>query len=240
MDPVEEQAQELEVLESIYPDEFHKFSATHFQIKVKLDTASVRRHTLILDIKYPTQYPEVVPEISVTTNDDASDEEEEELSDEENESDEDDEDTREVKRALHMSEQVEFTSLDLEQLEKRLYAEAETQIGIPMAFALASQLKEEAESRFGQILDAMNAAHERRSREREMKEQEKFNGTKVTKELFLEWREKFRKEMKLEEWEEAKRLAMHNGKLSGRQIFERGLAGAEDDDLVEGLKKIEV
>lgn len=239
MDPAEEQAQEIEVLESIYPDEFEKISDSELLIRVALDTPSDRTHCLILSIVYPDTYPEVVPGIGVTVADDeASDEYD---SDGSEESDEDDEATREAKVALHMSEQVEFDAACLQDLEVILGAEAETQIGIPMVFALATQLKEEAELMFDKILKDMNDAYDKRSREREQKEQQKFSGTTVTRELYLEWRQRFRAEMKVEELQEAKRLAMHNGKLTGRQIFERGLAGAEDDeDIVEGFKKIEV
>lgn len=239
MDPAEEQAQEIEVLESIYPDEFEKISDKEILIRVALDTPSDRAHCLLLSIVYPDTYPEVVPDISVTV---AENEDSEEYdSDGSGESDEDDEATREAKVALHMSEQVEFDATCLQDLEQILSSEAESQIGIPMVFALATQLKEEAELMFDKILKDMNDAYEQRSREREQKEQQKFSGTKVTRELYLEWREKFRAEMKIEELQEAKRLAMHNGKLTGRQIFERGLAGADDDeDIVEGLKKIDV
>lgn len=244
MDPAEEQQQEIEVLKSIYPDEFRRISESAFSVSIKLDTESDRTHTLALQIHYVDQYPEVVPQISVdiATNEDYgkcnSNEECYESEIEAVESDDDDEDTREAKRALHMSEQVEFEKSHLQELERLLYAEAEMQLGVPMVFALVSLLKEEAEVKFAQILDHMNAEYEKRSSEREQKEQQKFIGTKVTRDLYFEWRRMFRLEMKIQETENEKQLAMHDGKLSGRQIFEQGLSG--EDDVIEGVKKIEL
>ena len=58
----------------------------------------------------------------------------------------------------------------------------------------------------------------------------KFHGTKVTKQLWLNWRNNFRKEMKYELYDKQRFENMHKGKLTGKQIFEKGLANQNDDD----------
>lgn len=227
MDPLEEQAQELEVLESIYPDELEKYSDTHFSIKVKLDTSSTRIHVLELDVKYPEAYPEVVPELDITV---AEDEEEEYDSDDDNGDDsEDDEDTKAAKKALNMSETIDFDRDSLAKLKQKLFDEAEIQIGIPMVFALATQLKDDAEQLFEEILNQKQTEYDQQLLIREREEQKKFNGTPVTKETYNEWRLKFREEMRFEEKLEEKFRMMHMGKYTGREIFEKGLAKEEDE-----------
>ncbi|ODV79728.1 RWD-domain-containing protein [Suhomyces tanzawaensis NRRL Y-17324] len=238
MDPLEEQQQELEVLESIYPDELTKESDAKFSIRIKLDTPSERVHVLVLGVKYPPEYPEVIPELDIElgADDDESDD------DYDDESDDDDADTRAAKQALNMSETIEFGRDQFKLLLGKLQEEAEMQLGIPMVFALASQLKEEAETLFQQILDAKQKDYDRQLLAREQEEQKKFNGTPVTKESFSTWRNQFRQEINLEARLAERFAAMHQGKLTGREIFEKGLAGDEDDvdDVVEGVKKVVV
>lgn len=228
MDPLEEQTQELEVLESIYPDELEKFTETHFSIKIKLDTSSNRVHVLELDIKYPPEYPEVVPELDITV---AEDEEEEYDSDDDNngEDSEDDEETKAAKKALNMSETIDFDGERLQKLKEKLEEEAEIQIGIPMIFALASQLKDDAEQLFEEMLSQSQEDYDKQLLIREKAEQKKFNGTPVTKETFTEWSLKFKDEMKFEEKLAEKFRLMHMGKYTGREIFEKGLAKEEDE-----------
>ena len=138
MDPQEEQQLELEVLESIYPDELTKYSPTHFSIKLSLDTPSERKHRLLLDVKYPAEYPEVVPDLNIII---PEEEEEEEISDEES----DEENENETKLMLNLSETIEFDSNDVDQLVSKLIEEANLQVGMPSVFALTTQLKDEAE-----------------------------------------------------------------------------------------------
>ncbi|RLV89981.1 Protein GIR2 [Spathaspora sp. JA1] len=242
MDPAEEQQQELEVLESIYPDELTVISPTHFVIRVQLDTPSQRKHFLDLIVRYPPTYPEVIPNLDLEIPEDISDDEADEDDDEE---DEDDDDVKAMKLALNMAEIIEFTRNELALLLTKLNEEAELNIGMPSVFALTTQLKDEAEALFNQILETRQKEYEREREEREREEQKKFIGTKVTKESFLEWRAKFRSEMKFDEIDKQRFQQMHQGKLTGREIFEKGLAGAEDEDedevtAVEGVKKLAI
>lgn len=229
MDPQEEQQQEIEVLQSIYPDELDLISPTHFTIKLALDTPSDRKHSLLLDVRYPPAYPEEVPNLDLI----ASAEELEEL-------DSDDED--DSQKLLHLAELIEFEKADLSILHDKLDEEAEMNIGIPSVFALAALLKDEAEMLFVHKLDVAQKKYDKNLLAQEAEEQKKFRGTKVTKESFAQWRESFRKEMNFELEDKRRFEAMHNGKMTGREIFEKGLAGEidEDYDLVESVAKVAV
>lgn len=235
MDPQEEQQLELEVLESIYPDELTKYSPTHFSIKLSLDTPSGRKHRLLLDVKYPAEYPEVVPELDIII----PEEEEEEISDQES----DDENENETRLMLNLSETIEFESKDIKQLVSKLVEEADLQVGIPSVFALATQLKDEAELLFQNKLEQTQKKYDEVSLAKEMEEQKKFHGTKVTKDSWNEWRTKFREEMKVAERDLENFNKMHNGKLSGKEIFEKGLAGDDEEilnDITDNVKNITV
>lgn len=100
-------------------------------------------------------------------------------------------------------------------------------------------------------------------RKAEEEENKKFFGTKVTKERFIEWLAKFKvemaeKEKQRKEEEEAEEKKKGGGaaksaaaaarneekKMTGKELWERGLAGKEVDvegeDIVEGVKEIKV
>lgn len=247
MDPAEEQQQELEVLQSIYPDELTIVNDTTFIIRVNLDTPSERKHALNLQVKYPPTYPEVTPELHLEVAEDEDEEDEDEdYYDDDDDEDDEDEDTKAAKLALNMSETIEFTRSELNQLLEKLNEEAEMNIGMPSVFALATNLKDEAELLFEQVLKDKEQAYEREREAKEREEQKKFIGTKVTKELFAEWRNKFREEIKYDERLKQRFENMHQGKLTGRQIFEKGLAGNEedtnpnDDEVVDSMSKVSI
>lgn len=229
MDPVEEQQQELEVLESIYPDELVKHSDTEFDVKIPLDTSSKRNHTLILSVKYPPEYPNVLPELELDVEE--YDEEEEEDSDE-------DEDERANKRNLNLPELVEFGPSDIEIILSKLNEEADLQLGIPSIFALVTIGKDEGEQLFRDKLDALEKTREEELVKQEAELSKKFIGTKVTPESFTKWREQFREEMGIDSKLEEFYKAQHNGKMSGREIFEKGLAN--EDDLLDQFELIKV
>ncbi|KAK6205306.1 RWD domain-containing protein [Scheffersomyces amazonensis] len=245
MDPIEEQTQELEVLESIYPDEIithNNDPVTKFSILVKLDTSSTSRtHHLVLNVEYPPLYPEELPilEVEIPSGNELAafhqgNEDEDDYDDEdygyENSADEDGED-----KVIDFAESIELTKDDLNILKGKLIEFAEEQIGIPMIFALVTQLKEDAEGKWAQKLELKIREHDKKQQELEEIEQRKFQGTKLTKENFASWRESFRKEMKIDERLQDRFTKMHNGKLSGKQIFESGLAKEGDEDDIEGV-----
>lgn len=225
MDYKEEQQQEIEILQSIYPDELEVVSENEYTITLLLDTVSERKHRVILHVKYPETYPEVVPDLELEN--DEIEEVEDDYEDEEEEEDND-----EPKLVL-ISEQVELDQDDLDEIKSNLMQEAEDQIGIPSVFALASSLKDQAEQVFENKVNAKQKQYDDALLAREREEQKKFSGTKVTVESFNSWRLKFRAEMGINDRIEKRRQMLHRGKLSGKEIFEKGLAG--DDETLEEL-----
>lgn len=134
----------------------------------------------------------------------------------------------------------------------------EENMGMAMIFTIYSTLKENAEQLVAERQAEARAVQEERLRVLEREENKKFHGTPVNPETFASWREVFRKEMdelriKEEEAEEAAEKKKNRGKdtvvqLTGKQLWERGLAGKveedeeeDGDDLpVEDLKKLKV
>ncbi|KAK6464312.1 RWD domain-containing protein [Scheffersomyces coipomensis] len=232
MDPLEEQIQEIEVLQSIYPDELtliNEDPTTKFSILINLDTTSKTRHyRILITIEYPSEYPNEIPLISLEIPQDDSDDEEEEGGYDSDDSDDGEE------KLIDFAETIEFTRDDLSSLKASLVEFSEEQIGIPMVFSLVSQLKEDIELKWQEKLQLKTNQYELKQLEIEKIEQQKFQGTKLTPENFNEWRLKFRKEMKIDNLYQLKFDKMHNGKLSGKQIFEQGLANETDDVEVEG------
>jgi hypothetical protein len=128
----------------------------------------------------------------------------------------------------------------------------EENLGMAMVFTLASTLKDAAETLIVERATAKDQEREALLRQAEEIEMEKFRGELVTKERFAEWLANFSKEV-----EEAKRKAVEDEeaegkkaqkatlkeverKLTGRELWERGLAGnadeEEEDDVVDVSK----
>lgn len=219
MDYKEEQSQEIEILQSIYPDELEIISETEFNILLKLETNSERVHYLKLNIVYPETYPEVAPGIKVLLG---------EVEEEDEESEDEDSDEESSPKLTLISEMIEFDSSDLKELENKLIEEAEDQLGMPSVFALASSLKDQAEELFAKKVDIKQKEYDNELLAKEREEQKKFYGTKCTVETFNAWRAKFRKEMGYEFRLQKRLEALHGGKLTGKEIFEKGLANDEE------------
>jgi hypothetical protein len=126
-----------------------------------------------------------------------------------------------------------------------------------MIFTLYSTLKDNAEQLIAERQEAVRHEHEQKLLAAEREENKKFHGTPVTPETFKSWREGFRKEMealrvKQEEEDEAAEKKKNRGKetvvqLTGKQLWERGLAGKveeddfeDDDGLAEGVENLKV
>ncbi|KAF3929318.1 hypothetical protein AA313_de0209113 [Arthrobotrys entomopaga] len=124
----------------------------------------------------------------------------------------------------------------------------EENIGMAMVFTLTTTLKEAAETILRSRADEAQRIRDEAARLEEEKEMEKFRGELVTKEVFERWMEEFKKEMKeKKEAEEREReeAELKSGrrsgnvsgtgaggkKLTGRELFERGLVGGLDDDV---------
>lgn len=218
----EEQQQEIEILESIYPDELEKITDTKFNIHFALETRP--KQFIVLEVQYPEDYPEVVPNLDIELDDSGY----LEIEDEEEVVDEID--------GWAASEVL--TKEDLKELKTPLEENAEENVGMPSIFTIASLLKDLAEEKF-----AAKIAYKEKQREREIlaqeeKDNEKFRGTPVTPESFAEWRKKFRQEFKLDQTDK-----VDSQKLTGREIFEQGLnkdADEEDEELVGETANLDV
>ncbi|WFD45032.1 Protein gir2 [Malassezia psittaci] len=216
-------AEELEVLESIYPDELED-------------------PILSLEIKYSDEYPDTVPEMYVRVEQD--DEQVLGPSPEGSSEDMGSETGTSLRNDPRQGVQV---------LRKELAQIAEESLGMPMVFTLASHLREALTA---YIRDQAKRAEEHASQQREAEiaaEEEKFRGTAVTVERFMEWRKKYLAEQQVrrEKAEAEKMAAMSNkereeykrykSKPTGRELFTR--QGAVDDDeekdLDESVKEVD-
>lgn len=144
-----------------------------------------------------------------------------------------------------------YPHLDIQEDRARLLEALEPSIeenmGMAMVFTLVSTLKDSAELLISERQTAIDALKEVEAAKAEEEENRKFQGTAVTRESFLEWRERFQAELQEEERrkreekeaEEKKKKASarEEKKLTGKQLWEKGLAGKgdyeEDDD--EGI-----
>lgn len=108
-----------------------------------------------------------------------------------------------------------------------------------MVFTLVSTLKDTAESLISERRGAEQAVKDKEAAKAEEEENKKFHGSAVTRQSFLEWQANFKEEMeklerKKQEEKEAedkrKRVSKEEKKLTGRELWEKGLAGKMDED----------
>ncbi|PWI66312.1 hypothetical protein PCL_05277 [Purpureocillium lilacinum] len=225
----EEQVEEREVLESIFPDEITDISETEYRISVTLDPPNdapdQEPPQFFLQVRYPADYPDSAPHLDMIAPPNA---------------------------ATHPAFSV---ADDREQLLAGLTDTIQENLGMAMVFTLVSTLKEAAEQLIQDRRDAAAKVKEEELLAAEREENKKFHGTPVTPETFLKWREDFLREMaEKEQREEEERLAelkkakiKEPVKLTGRQLWERGLAGKVDEDVeeedgmpTEGMEKLQV
>ncbi|EKJ78796.1 hypothetical protein HYE68_006375 [Fusarium pseudograminearum] len=222
----EDQVEEREVLESIFPEEITDISETEFRVSVALDIPDEEDEeppTMLLQVRYPEDYPEKPPHLDILAPPNAIAHEHFNVAD------------------------------DRDQLLASLDETIQENLGMAMIFAIVSTLKDNAEQLVQERKDVITRAHEEAAQAAEAEENKKFHGTRVTPETFIKWREGFIKEMEdKRQQEEDDRLAemkkarvKEPARLTGRQLWERGLAGKgddeEDDDMpVEGVEKLKV
>ncbi|PTB69962.1 RWD-domain-containing protein [Trichoderma citrinoviride] len=229
----EEQIEEREVLESIFPDEITDISETEFRIKVTLDIpgeeptdddSSHEPPHFLLSVRYPDDYPDAAPHLDILSS---------------------------PSSPPHPHFNV---GEDRDKLLADLADTVTENLGMAMVFTLYSSLKEAAEQLVQDRKDAAERAREEEQLAAEREENKKFHGTPVTPETFMKWREAFLKEMEEKrQREEEERLAelkkariKEPVKLTGRQLWERGLAGKgedledEEEGLADGVEQLKV
>ncbi|KAI0411998.1 RWD domain-containing protein [Xylaria grammica] len=211
----EEQVEEREVLDSIFPEEITDISDTEYRIAVKLNPPDddngdeeSEPPTIILHVRYPDAYPDEAPMLDLSPPANAP---------------------------PHPRFSV---SADKERLLKGLEDTIQENLGMAMVFTLVTTLTELAE----QLMTERKEAVERERQEvllaAEREENKKFHGTPVTPETFLKWRDDFMREMEEQrQREEEERLAelkkakvKEAPRLTGKQLWERGLVGKGDDE----------
>ncbi|KAK2804185.1 hypothetical protein FQN50_006727 [Emmonsiellopsis sp. PD_5] len=227
---IEDQQEELETLKSIFPDEITEISNTAYRISITLDLPTsedddAEPPVLILTVSYPPQYPDVAPDLEISAPPNAP-------------------------KHPHLDIQEDRARL-LESLQSTI----EENMGMAMIFTLVDTLKEGAELLISEREAAIQAMKEFESAKAEEEENRKFHGTQVTRERFLEWRSKFQQEMEelerrekeeKEAEDKKKKAAKEEKKLTGRELWERGLAGKVDydedyiDAMPASMEKLEV
>jgi hypothetical protein len=108
-----------------------------------------------------------------------------------------------------------------------------------MIFTLVTVLKDSAELLITERQNAKQALADMEAAKAEEEENRKFQGEAVTRDSFVAWRERFRKEMadeaqrRVEEKEaedKKKRVAKEEKKLTGKELWQQGLAGKGDEE----------
>ncbi|KAI4843252.1 RWD-domain-containing protein [Aureobasidium sp. EXF-8845] len=229
----EEQTEEREVLDSIFPEEITDISETEYRVSILLEVtepddqeSTQEPPTLILSVSYPEDYPDVAPRLDLSSPPNAP-------------------------KHKHLDIQQDKTKL-----LDGLTATIEENLGMAMVFTLVTTLKDEAEMLIAERQQAVQAEKDMQAAEAEAEENRKFEGTKVTRETYLEWSNRFKAEMaeekrKAEELREAeekkKKGAKEEKKMTGRELWESGIATRafvdEDDDgadILEAVKKLKV
>jgi hypothetical protein len=235
---IEEQKEEREVLGSIFPDEITgitlrgrpmaalswrfslDISDTAYRIAIALDVTShddepIEQPTIYLNVSYPETYPDVAPNLDISAAPNAS-----------------------PHPLINISE-------DKGRLLDSLTATIDESLGMAMVFTLVSTLKESAETLIAERQRQAQNVKDIEAAKAEEEENRKFHGTAVTRESFLKWRAKFREEMEERERrekeekeaeEKKKRGRLEEKKLTGKQLWEGGMAGKvdEDDEGVQG------
>ena len=179
--------------------------------------------TLILTVQYPPNYPDEAPRLDISAPPNAA-------------------------KHPHLNVQD-----DKDRLLSSLSDTIEENLGMAMVFTLVSTLKDGAELLITERANAIQALKEVEAQRIEEEENKKFQGEAVTRESFLAWREKFRREMAEEEQrkaeekeaEDKKKKVKEEKRLTGKELWQQGLIGKIDDDeegtdALAGMEKLKL
>jgi hypothetical protein len=165
--------------------------------------------TIYLNVSYPEAYPDVAPNLDISAPPNAP-----------------------QHPLINVSE-------DKVRLLDSLRATIDESLGMAMVFTLVSTLKDAAETLIAERQRQAQNIKDIEVAKAEEEENRKFHGTTVTRESFLKWRTKFRQEAEERERrekeekeveEKKKRGRLEEKKLTGKQLWEGGMAGKADED----------
>ncbi|KAJ2359338.1 rwd domain-containing protein [Coemansia erecta] len=216
----EEQANEIEILQSIYPTEFEEHSTDphKFSITVAVEEDDVRPCTLQLTVTYTAKYPDELPDFTIDVLD--------------NDGDDD--------AVLGETDAILDTS-DIGDLSTQTRAMCEESLGMAMVFSMASNLREIAAQRLVEKTTHLKQLREQRIQKEIEIEQAKFVGTPVTRANFDEWKLAFDREMAELARSQAAVASGEDGRTAarrgvkpddrptGRQLFEQDKELAKSD-----------
>lgn len=200
-DPLQDQEEEIQALQAIYPNELTVVCKTagdvRFSIEIKCEedeSQTEPQFSIALDFTLPKEYPNEVPAIRIRSTCD------------------------------------DVLPSDVDELRNILSEEAQSMLGMVMTFTLVSTALEWLNKLKDTDGIRRKEAAERAKRELEEAERKKFEGTRVTVESFMKWKMQFDQEMALLA-KEQERVEASNGpkKLTGRELFERDKSLNESD-----------
>lgn len=177
-----------------------------------------------MEVSYPEDYPDVAPELNISAPPNAPKNPRLDIQD------------------------------DRDHLLQSLEPTIEENMGMAMVFTLVSALKESTENLMIERANMVQAEKDKAAAKAEEEENAKFRGTVVTRESFTAWMAGFQKEIQDEEQrvkeekeaeDKKKRSNKDEKKLTGRQLWERGLAGKGDydeegEDALPAVEKLKV
>ncbi|KAI9152392.1 hypothetical protein H9P43_009182 [Blastocladiella emersonii ATCC 22665] len=244
MDFAQEQQNEVEILKSIYFEEFIDLAegdaaARHYALELSPDEDAyagffpgeedyIRKHwKLYLTVSAPEDYPQSPPELTLSrtrptpaagSDDDGSDDDDEDDSDDEYYGSDEDSDDDDEENPLHIAPV-------LAQLDAVVADQAAMLAGEILVFSVVSALKEEMAALAKDRVAAARAADAERIRLEEEAEAKKFHGTQVTVERFLAWKKVFDADMAAKAAADRAREEKAAG-LSARKIQQNAAAAA--------------
>jgi hypothetical protein len=195
-DVSEDQEQELEALEAIYPNEISVICKEPGDLRFTIlltcnddddndsedDDDEKHVFSVLIEFLLPENYPEEVPSILIL-------------------------------------ESKNLMPADEEELLQLLNREAHENRGIVMIFTLVTIASEWLRRRMEEDAQRKEEAEQRRKQEIEEAENKKFEGTRVTVESFMKWKLKFDEEMTI--LKKKKQALEKSNKLTGRELFEK-------------------
>lgn len=196
----EEQKNEIEALESIYPEELEiiQTSPHVFTVKVASQPSEDYRHedteddrvSCVVQFSYTPKYPEELPAIEIESSD-------------------------------NLTEEQQAMILQF------INEQAEENLGMVMVFTIISALQERLTVL---VEDTKREAEEQRTRKEKLAEeaaQKRFEGTRVTIETFLAWKAKFDAERM--ELKQLQNQIEQNKKPTGKELFENDASLFENE-----------